>query len=325
MRWLERSVLLCLLMVVLTPAPAHAWFELLDYLSGPGRFYGQKLDFRVWCSGRAVPLSALTTMVQGAMTNSFSVRDEARAQASLGLWKEVVDQLKQMDQGLHLFEDRDFDDLKTRADALFYEPVGRKFLAGNGVDPASMFAFLRSIEVAMDRIYKASVSIGSTGIFISFCSPEKTRAFAVEVGFTTLQAESNPDYALDYTIRLNTFTGALSYRVPLPADRDVLDVGLIAGVYRFSSRGFDAFSGLTVEPFIDLHGPTSLVDAGGLKQLLGLVTVRVGFVWFPGGFDGEQFASAPSKPQRISGGEVTPSATIFFNLTPLLRRRAHTF
>jgi hypothetical protein len=145
---------------------------------------------------------------------------------------------------------------------------------------------------------------------------------AVEIGFSSLQALSNPDYAGDHSIRLNTINLGLSYRFPLPPDRDIIDIGTNAGMYHFSSRGFKSFSGLILEPvFIDLHGPTRLIDAGGLKQLGALFTLRLSLVMFPGGFDRAQFAAVASKPARISGREATPSATVFFNLTPLLWRR----
>jgi hypothetical protein len=195
-------------------------------------------------------------------------------------------------------------------------------VAGFDPDQRDVLKIGEDFHRALDKIERGAASIASTGIFLSLCKNDRTRAWAVEAGVTSLQALSNPSYANDYSIRQNTFTAGVSYRVPLPPDRDIIDIGANVGMYRFSSRGFDTFSGLIVEPvFIDLHGPTRLVNAGGLKQLGGLFTLRLSLVMFPAGFDREQFAAVASKPAHISGSEATPSASIFFNLTPLLWRR----
>ncbi len=52
MRSFKWTMVLCAAMLVLTPKPALAWFEFLDYLSGPGPFTGARVDFRVWCFRR---------------------------------------------------------------------------------------------------------------------------------------------------------------------------------------------------------------------------------------------------------------------------------
>jgi hypothetical protein len=314
MRWLVRSVL-CVLVLITTSAPAQAWFEWLDYLSGPGPFYGVKVDLRVWCSGPPTPWKEVRASVDKAVLASLTM--PRRTDLSIQ-WNPVFDGLARSNEVLPLFSQKWFQDMleagKKMVRALeSAEPVA--------VDPLVVVRTGEFFHALVDRFERASVSIASTGIFISLCKSDRIRSLAVEIGFTALQANSNPDYALDHTIRLYTFTGGLSYRLPLPPDRDFIDIGFNAGMYRFNSRGFDGFSGFTLEPYVDLHGPTRLIDAGGLKQLGGLLSVRVGLVFFPGGFDGAQFASAPSKPERISGREGSLSATVFFNLTPLLWRR----
>lgn len=193
------------------------------------------------------------------------------------------------------------------------------------VEAARVFEIAEALYRYADTYQRAATSIASTGIFISLCQNDRIRSVAVEVGWSTLQAASNPDYANDHSIRLNTITAQVSYRLPLPPDRDIIDIGSSAGMYVFSSRGFDTFRGLILEPvFVDLHAPTKLVNAGGLKQLGALFTLRLSGVMFPGGFDRAQFASVSSKPAEIPGSEVNLSATVFFNLTPLLWRRPTT-
>ena len=333
MRSFKLTMVLCSLMLVLAPKPAHAWFELLDYLSGPGPFRGQKLDFRVWCSGPEIPLSKLDKLVAAGVVKTFSVRDQGGLDQAKSAWREVVTLLTGINDRLDLFDSNQLTNLSTRIEALKTTDF-TSFLradqppqppeAAEALQPGALKDLVDQMELILDQLYVASASLASTGIFVSFCS-ETQREFALEVGFTTLQANSDPAWARDYTIRLNTFTAALSYRLPLPADRDIVDVGVIGGMYRFSSRGFDTIRGTVFEPFVDLHGPTRTVNNPGLSQIGALLTLRIGLVWFPGGFDTEDFAAVPAKVGHISGWEATPSATIFFNLTPLLKHRTRTF
>ena len=314
MRWLRRSVVLCVLMVALTPAPAHAWFEWLDYLSGPGPFRGWKVDVRVLCLGKPTPYIELRRLLETGFTAAIEGRERGARAALLNNWEAVINGLEANDVGLGLFEPSRFRDLRTSMRMLFSR-------ASPEVRADELVAQRDVLEGMLNVAERTSVSIASSGIFVSLCSAEKRRAFAIEMGFTTLQADSNPSYANDHTIRLNTLTSGISYRLPFKADRDVVDVGFNAGMYRFSSRGFETFSGFTLEPFVDVHAPTELVAEKGLRQLAGLVTLRLGVVFFPAGFDGTQFASAPSKPSRISGSEGSLSATVFFDLAPLFRAR----
>jgi hypothetical protein len=51
MRSVKGSLLLCALLVILMPAPAHAFFGWLDNLSGPGPFMGEEIEIRLFCFG----------------------------------------------------------------------------------------------------------------------------------------------------------------------------------------------------------------------------------------------------------------------------------
>lgn len=318
MRWFKRTVVLCALALVLTPARADAWFEWLDYLSGPGRWYGYKMDLRVWCSGAEGKWKGLRELLDKAIVNSLS-RDARIRLEGAARWEEVFERLKSSNQALPMTDPQTLaNEIESVRGVLKLSPGISEF------DPplGDVLKLGEDLHRALDKIEKGAASIASTGIFLSLCKNDRTRAVAVEIGFSSLQALSSPAYARDYSIRMNTINAGLSYRFPLPPDRDIIDIGTNVGMYHFSSRGFKSFSGLIVEPvFVDFHGPTRLVDAGGLKQLGGLITLRLSLVMFPGGFDGAQFASAASKPAQISGRETTKSATVFFNLTPLLWRR----
>jgi hypothetical protein len=313
MNWLTRSVVLCVLILTLTPAPAQAWFELLDYLSGPGRWYGLKADFRIWCSGQEAPWKGLRDLVDNTVLETLKRRDVSAD------WTKIRGKLVDSNEVLPLFNKQDYLATLDKRMQIALSPTRESVF-----DPEAFLRLREFVHAQIDTFERTSASIATIGIFISFCKSDRTRSVAVELGYTTLQTNSNPDFAQDHTIRLNTITAGLSYRLPLPPDRDIVDIGFNAGLYNFSSRGFDAFSGLILEPFVDLHGPSDLINEPGLKKIGGLLTARFGLVFFPGGFDGSQFASAPSRPETIRGSEPTPSVTIFFNLAPLLWRRPPT-
>ena len=94
MRSFKLTMILCSMMLVLAPTPAHAWFELLDYLSGPGPFRGPKADFRIWCfrgdrtTGELI--ANAEKLFASAIAKSFT-SDNASAD-----WTQVVGQLEQI-------------------------------------------------------------------------------------------------------------------------------------------------------------------------------------------------------------------------------------
>jgi hypothetical protein len=320
MRWFKRSVVLCVLALVLTPARADAWFEWLDYLSGPGRWYGYKVDLRLWCSGPKGDWKGLRGVLDQAIAESLSPKPDIR-RAAAPKWQEVLENLKKSYRALPLIDPATFaSDIEGVRSALGLNQLGTEI--NLELAPLAVVKMGEDLHRVLDVFERGAASIASTGILLSLCKNDRTRAFAVEIGFSSAQANSNPAYAGDHSIRMNTLNAGLSYRLPLPPKIDIVDVGANVGMYHFSSRGFKSFSGLMVEPvFIDLHGPTKLVQAAGLEQLLALVTVRLSLIYFPAGFDGAQFASVASKPARISGRDATRSVTVFFNLTPLLWHR----
>ena len=297
MRWLERSLVLCLGMIVLTPSPAHAWFEWLDYLSGPGRWYGLKADVRVLCFGRELPLTAVKQRLENLKPNAQSTRmvgDELL---------QIIEEIRRINEGLNVVN---LNNLTTAENS-----------ARTALQPAELSKVQADVLVEFRKVEKVSVAIVSGGIFISLCSKDKRRSFAIEAGFSGLGAPGDVNYAQGKTIWLTTFTGGLSYRVPLPPERDIVDLGTNLGMYRFYSKGFENFSGFTIEPFVDFHLPTrSLIDESSqMKRFLGRFTLRAGLVFFPGGFQAEQFASGPGKGD-ISGREASTSLTVFYNLKP---------
>lgn len=311
MRWLNRRVVLCLLIVVLAPAPAYAWFEWLDYLSGPGRWYGVKVDVRALCFGRTLD-PGLERDIRNLRLTVAPGPDALKA-AETG-WADIVRRIRAVDDGLDLLKP-DLDGVEKDLIKVFDEVRDPK-LQASGIAKDKLEPLQQRLTNGLERVRKADLAIASTGIFISLCSAEKRKSFGLEFGVTAMGAPGNDNFANGETIWLTTFTGGVSYRLPLPASRDFMDLGTNAGMYRFYSKGFENFSGWTIEPFVDFHMPTRFIfDESKAKRFFARFSLRAGLVFFPGGFTAEQFASAPSKSD-ISGREATTSLTVFYRLRP---------
>jgi hypothetical protein len=303
-----RSVLVCTFIMVVTPAPADAWFEWLDRLSGPGRWYGLKVDVRALCFGKAMPLKKTRTDLQ-ALSNRLKAVSLSNVSAVQDMTTElsgIADQLRTMDAGLDVLRGIDLEQPVTSI-----KSVTRRegVLSGAEVDGA-----LQPLFIALARVETVSVAIGTGGIFISLCDGEKQRSLALELGWTGLRTGGDERYARNRPIYMTTVTAGLSYRLPLPASRDVVDLGTNMGTYRFYSKGFDDFSGFTIEPFVDLHLPTAYaLSDNKAERVLSRFTVRTGLAFFPGGFKAEQFRSARGIGD-ISGREASASVTVFFRV-----------
>jgi len=134
------------------------------------------------------------------------------------------------------------------------------------------------------------------------------------------QANSNPRFANDHSIRLILALPSLTYRVSTDPSYDILDIGTGIGGYWFSSRGFQSFNGLVLQPIhFDLHGPTKWVNSDDLARLLSLLTFRFGFTRFPAGFKAGAFGPG----SEAIPAEWTKTAAFYFNLTPFLNRPKH--
>jgi hypothetical protein len=313
MRLLKLAIVIAV--VILAPARADAWFGFLDYLSGPGPFYGQLYDVRLLCFGKEF------TVADDAETKLKAAFRASLAGNPAGANTAWADFRKAVNDANGLFP------VLPPALRMRLDDALRKFEAANR--PRSTLqeeadfeaAFLEAIqqgEEAIGTFYHANNVQLSPGVLISLCQERATRKFALDLAVDAWQAKSHTSFANDHTIRLITVMPGVSIRPIANPKYDYFDLGLAVGKYWFSSRGFDEFSGLVVQPLrIDVHGPSSLANAPGLKQFAGLFTFRFGFTVFPGGFDADAFEATGDRATPI-GAEWTKTAAIFFNLTPFL-------
>lgn len=326
MCWLRRSVLLCLLIIVVTPAPAHAWFEWLHRLSGPGHWWGTKVDVRAFCFGKPTQVEQIKSRIEEVTRamHTLDLRNQPGFRTLQTEWLGIIDQLEAMDAGLNVVDEQtlrsgvtaSFGRLSSTAAERVNELAGSPGEKVTFQVPRLTVEEVRDVERPilqdLDKLRDVLVAIASGGIFISLCSEEKIRLFGVEFGSTWMWTGRNDRFAGNESIALKTFTVGLSYRIPRPTSSDVIDLGTNVGVASFSSKGFNAFDTLTIEPFVDLHFPSdSRLSTSKATRVLSRFTLRTSYVFFPKGFEAGNFG--PSAP-RIPGSEANLSFTLYYNV-----------
>lgn len=311
MRWLSRSLMLCLFVVVLTPAPAHAWFEWLDRLSGPGDWWGLKVDIRAVCFGAEIPTVAANYQSLDQMTMNLRQGD-AMAVAEL---QRNIAQMRKVDQSLRVLPPGTLDEIERKFNTFFSirtKPQNPEIEKSQAELLTQAIRIYRDAEVSLREAARFSAA---PGIFISLCPSNRLRSFALEFGLTGLRTGGVPTYANNEAIGLATFTAGLSYRIPLSVNSDIIDIGTNVGRAVFFAEGLRPVKRWTIEPFVDLHLPTRLrLQGSKWERLFARFSVRGGLVFFPRGFKPEDFEALPGTP-AISGKEANPSVTVFFRVT----------
>jgi hypothetical protein len=310
--------LLCVLMLLGTASRANAWFEWLDYLSGPGRFWGGRVDVRMWCSGQPTPTRGL----QEELDRAF---ETARRVVNTADWVNVARHIEQANvqshalmsgqiRTLELYTSRltgdDFEQFQRRVNF----DGGRKL--PSNTNPSDVNAVDAAYSVLQDAVNvqrQPDIAVGAGAIFISLCPKEIDRRWAFELGASLMGAAGDPKYAAGDAIGLTTYTAAVTYRLPTDRDHDYVDLGFEGGQYTFFSGGFETFHGPIVEPFVDLHFPSNWAARRGHRGALSHFSARVGLVYFPQGFETSQFgAIGPSR--HLSGGDAIRNIVIYYRL-----------
>jgi len=169
------------------------------------------------------------------------------------------------------------------------------------------------------------------GVTYSACPVEKdlNRRVSVEFAFRLFHtfSDRSKDYAGGNQIKLATFVPSIGWRPLVGISHgkiDAVDVGSGAGIYWFSSKGaspggFDAFSGMILEPVrMDFHAP-SWLTAKTAWQWSAVPNVRLGWVIFPAGFKANAFGKTakPEQAKRIPA-ELVRNWAIFADLSPVI-------
>lgn len=332
---------LCVLMTLVSARPASAWFEWLDYLSGPGRFWGVRVDVRYWCSGQKSPTGDVKEKLETAVRNTERILiapGPAPRTLPLQDWMTLAETIELLNTNLRVLDSKATDllkDAKTGFTSLL--PMVKPAAAG-GFEPVeaqvSADAF-NTFRVAAEQVRTVAqqfiaaelpvdIAISATGIFISLCSPDIERRWALEDGSSIMFAfgaetppgDKAPKYAAGDPIWLITHTEALTYRVTTNRNWDFIDLGFQAGLYAFASGGFETFGGFIIEPFADLRFPSGWARTRN-EPWWSRFNVRVGAANFPAGIDLKKFAATPellARETRVSPSEFVPTITLYYRI-----------
>jgi len=118
-----------------------------------------------------------------------------------------------------------------------------------------------------------------------------------------------PDFANGNRIHFTTLEPAVMFPI---VDKGLfrLDYGFGAGVYWFSSEGFEPLRGTLLEP-VRLDFRLKLPA----KWKVNAAVARVGWLNFPAGFDFKAFGGAPGHDGRVSS-DWAKTLSLFVDLTP---------
>jgi hypothetical protein len=173
--------------------------------------------------------------------------------------------------------------------------------------------------VTPDRASRSEIRTSAPiGLLLSACRREDDdkQRLAVDLGVRFLRSteyenDATPEFANGRKIHFTTLEPAVMF--PLAAKGDLrLEYGFGAGVYWFSSEGFQSFNGVFLEPVrFDVHIPT------GLTWVRALI-LRVGVLHFPSGFDANAWAGSPGQA-RIAA-EWVPTYSVFADLRPVAKK-----
>jgi hypothetical protein len=351
MRTLKAVVGLVVLFVLIGASPAHAWWDWLDDLSGPGPFNGVQLDFRVLCvMNQPSLLEANLALARGQALTLPLLRehDELRRRlenlggATLRSRSDVLETAKNLAKLV--------DDIEGPV-----PPSPNRQLATQALRDAAQL--LRTSAVpktsstkfglwasCRDRLAHEPVrGGGDPRKDLDKHDPQavdklpadwirhedRHEVMSLIVNYRILSnvkslwmvgdPRNNQAYANGEKIYLNILEPKLSW--PITGNLDILDIQTGAGIYWFSSKGFaegsKTFTGYMVEPVrFDLHWPGKSVDDEGnpWKRLLYSVSYSAGVMLFPGGFKGNPFNADAAHAHDIPGSEALFEMGVVINV-----------
>lgn len=316
-RRLGLMLALCLAIETSAPAPASAWFGWLDKWSGPGPFWGLLYDMRLVCFGPDSGIEEVMSRYQQAQQST---------RLALGIPKPgaivppsaVNDWLLALNT-LHAAQ------IRWNAPEEYRSAVGTMIKSFQSKQDVLVEAAEKAVRDAIESRAGQLVTVAGTGVFWSFCSDARERRLSIELNVNdwhSFDNENNAKFSGGTSIRFLTVMPSVTWRVFANQKADVLDLGIAAGYYAFSSKGFESVNGFIVEPLrIDLHAPPSwsAYPRTNPKRLASLFTVRAGLMTIPSGFAANAFARG-SHEGRIQA-EMVPTVGFFFNMNSLLSRK----
>jgi hypothetical protein len=200
---------------------------------------------------------------------------------------------------------------------------------GKDVSVAQFTALVTAADEAFSTAVQSRAgqmaTIAGTGMFWSACPNEKERRVSIELNVNdwhSFDNENNASFSGGTSIRFITVMPSVTWRMFANQKADVLDVGIAAGYYAFTSEGFATVDGFIVEPLrVDLHAPSSWAayPRSNPKRLVSMVSLRAGVMTIPAGFAANAFARGSHRGPIKA--EIVPTIGLFFNLNSLLSNK----
>jgi hypothetical protein len=192
---------------------------------------------------------------------------------------------------------------------------------------AAMDGLNRAFRLAITPIDRGTSAPNGSGVFLSVCSNDSIRRASLDIMADFWHTGGEAQYADNKRIVLTMVIPEFSMRLFADPRWDFVDVGVGAGVYWFTSAGFDSFHGLVLEPvFFDLRMPSRWNAANmdrnwrhWAPRLAAGITFRAGVTTFPSGFAPNAFAGVGPANVRLPA-EGLLSMSLFYNIAPFVRR-----
>lgn len=294
-----------LLLQLVWPAPAEAWWGKLEKLSGPGPFTGLVYEFRVACFGSEDnSFTAANVRTSSARVAIATARRERSTGKSN--WVFARDSWNEAAQAWAAVIDET------------YVPPSPTGAAATEDDANRAEADARDFR---NRAYSMGMAKSAVGVFWSFCSPEKDRRVGLDVSLSTLDASGRDYYAGGAPINLDTLMASVSWRMLADTKVDFVDVSTGGGVYWFTSTGFPSKSGVVLQPVrLTFRAPPSWSSkrASHIKRWAALPSYAFGITTFPGGFEADDFNATGDRAVRLPR-ELIATHYVFVNVQPLLQ------
>jgi len=290
---------MAVLLLVVTPASAYAWWGKLEKLSGPSGLSGPQFDFRVVCFGEK-PFE-----IADAESRSVDARRLTRTERGTGKpnWAAVADQWKQTANAWSV----------VLGEPQPADPAG--------TDEQRAERWQRDAERLEGRARARLMATSSVGVLWSLCRPDKERRLALDVNWGVWGNNGEADYAGGAPIKLQTLMTSVSWRLLADSNWDFVEVSAGAGVYWFSSTGFPSRNGVVLQPGrVTFRAPSSWSGKklNDWRRWAAIPVYGIGITVFPAGFEATDFAGTGDKAVRIPR-ELLTTQYFFLNVEPFLR------
>lgn len=323
MRTFRAVVGLVVLFVLMRPSPAHAWWDWLDQLSGPGKFSGPQFQFRLACFGGESAAKQVVDDLKRASEFADKLRDGTPSRGDFDIsaqaWRNFEADLKPINRSFPVLTE---EDLTNVANAV--KKIDQALNGVRGQPTPEELKVLQEVfdtaekelRVPVTKFVQTTAALNSTSMIVSGCSPNRERRTSLDIAVSFLHADGDPAFADSEEIRLTMLMPVFSFRVLHDPRYDVLDAGVGGGVYWFTSKGFSSFSGLVLQPgYLDFHPPTRWNSRNYVQRVLGAFSLRYGVIVFPAGFAADAFAGTGPHHVRIPG-ELIKTWGIFWTVDP---------